>query len=261
MGNPLWDAAASGVAYWQTELWQPLADRLVAHAQLQTNDRVLDVCCGTGTSAYPAALAVGSSGLVDAIDISSAMIDLARQGNQGPGKQGLSQLNFSVSDLASWRSAKAYDAVLCGFGLFFLGTPDSALARLESQLRPGGKVVLSCWQNRPFEPLSGLVIEALSEEGITVQATADVRNIGKVNSTEKLHDLLTASGFGEVHIEAVPHSLRLSAVSGWQFIQGSLLKASLPKSPATLERLQGRLATSLDGLTIRADALIARATH
>lgn len=256
MSTPLWDEAASGVAYWQAELWQPLADRLVAHAQLQANDWVLDVCCGTGTSAYPAALAVGSSGRVDAIDISSAMIELARQSSKP-----LPQLNFSTSDLTSWPQSQAYDAILCGFGLFFLGTPPSALALLKSQLRPGGKVVLSCWQNRPFEPLSGLVIEALAEEGITVQVTAEVRNIGKVNSAEKLNELLTTNGFAEVQIEAVPHSLGLSAESGWQFIQGSLLKASLPESPAALERLQQRLATSLDGLTIRADALIARATH
>ncbi|AJT41500.1 class I SAM-dependent methyltransferase [Psychromicrobium lacuslunae] len=251
----LWDQASSGFAYWQRELWQPLADQLVAQARLKPGEHVFDACCGTGSSAYPAALAVGESGRVEAVDLSKSMIDLAQE-SWPP----LPQLSFAVGDLTGCSAIRSYDAVLCGFGLFFLGSPNEALALLSAQLRNGGRLVMSSWQNRPFEPLSSIVVEALAEQGVTVRASPEVRNIGAMNSAAKLSELLNVAGFGEIQLTSVRHRLELDADSGWQFVQGSLLSSSLPQQPAALAKLRERLSPELAGLSIHADALIANAT-
>src|SRR5262245_26051877 len=52
--------------------------RTVAHLGLASGERVLDVCCGSGASAIPAAHAVGPSGFVLGIDLADRMLERAR---------------------------------------------------------------------------------------------------------------------------------------------------------------------------------------
>src|SRR5262249_52781032 len=49
--------------------------RLVAAADIGTDDRVLDVAAGRGACTIPAAAAVGANGTVVAIDLSPEMVD------------------------------------------------------------------------------------------------------------------------------------------------------------------------------------------
>ncbi|WP_260478999.1 methyltransferase domain-containing protein [Kibdelosporangium aridum] len=51
----------------------------VAVAGPKPGDRVLDACCGAGASAVPAARLVGPEGVVDAVDLSGAMVDALRR--------------------------------------------------------------------------------------------------------------------------------------------------------------------------------------
>ena len=57
-----------------------LAGRLVRQADLQPNQSVLDVACGTGNLTLPAAETVGRTGHVTAIDLSPSMLAKARSG-------------------------------------------------------------------------------------------------------------------------------------------------------------------------------------
>jgi ubiquinone/menaquinone biosynthesis C-methylase UbiE len=43
--------------------WNRFGQRTIEHLQLQHGDKVLDVCCGTGASAIPAAIQVGAINL------------------------------------------------------------------------------------------------------------------------------------------------------------------------------------------------------
>lgn len=49
--------------------WDRYGKQTVDRMQLRTGARVLDVCCGAGASALPAAEAVGSTGSVIAVDL------------------------------------------------------------------------------------------------------------------------------------------------------------------------------------------------
>lgn len=248
-----WDRAAAGFGRWNRDLWEPLAAPLVAAVQLAPGERVFDACCGAGSSARIAARQVGPTGQVDAVDASAQMIRQAHPA-QAPG-----QLDFSVGDALAWTGTD-YHAVLCGFGIFFLGEQSRALDSLARRLIPGGRIALSVWQGRPFEPLAGLVLAACRAEGGGIaEASAEVRNIGRVNSVPAFSAFLTGAGLQDVNVTPVKHRVRLTGSSAWSFVQSSLLVRALPSDPAAVVRVQERLAGSSAGLELHADALIGSA--
>src|SRR6187399_3084259 len=64
--------------YFVPAIGGPLAQDLIAEAALRAGERVLDVACGTGVVARLAAERVGAGGAVAALDLNSAMLDVAR---------------------------------------------------------------------------------------------------------------------------------------------------------------------------------------
>jgi ubiquinone/menaquinone biosynthesis C-methylase UbiE len=58
--------------------WDRYGAATVARLPLVPGQRVLDLCCGTGASAIPAARAVGPSGQVTGVDVAEPLLALAR---------------------------------------------------------------------------------------------------------------------------------------------------------------------------------------
>jgi len=67
---------------------------------------VLDLCCGAGASAFPAARAVGPAGQVLGIDLAAPLLDLARR---GAARQGLANIEFRQGDATSTGLARGSD--------------------------------------------------------------------------------------------------------------------------------------------------------
>ena len=64
----------------------PWAPRLVTAANIQLDERVLDVACGTGVVTRAAALELGPNGSVTGLDLNSGMREVAKsRGNPGVG--------------------------------------------------------------------------------------------------------------------------------------------------------------------------------
>ncbi|KAL6764977.1 S-adenosyl-L-methionine-dependent methyltransferase [Haematococcus lacustris] len=114
------------------------ARQLASLLQLQPGQRVLDVGCGTGGSAY--LLAEGWGVRVHGLDLSVncllAALDKAstRSGD----------VSFEVADMASCSLAPcAYDALLCRDTLMHVQDKAGALERFHSWLKPGGRLLLT----------------------------------------------------------------------------------------------------------------------
>lgn len=100
---------------------------------LRPDDRILEVGCGTGSTAL---LLAGSVKHVTASDISGKMIEIGR----GKAKtEGVTNIDFLQADVldASF-SAEPYDAVLAHNMLHLLEDAEGAVAALKRQLKPGG---------------------------------------------------------------------------------------------------------------------------
>jgi SAM-dependent methyltransferase len=131
--------------------WSHFGERTVARAGLPPGAIVLDVCCGSGASALPAARAVASNGRVIGVDLAPPLLDLARA---KAASQSLSNAEFRHADFEQvyFRPA-TFDAVVCVFGIFFFPDMSAALKKMWRFLRPGGTLAITVWGPDAFAPL------------------------------------------------------------------------------------------------------------
>ena len=123
--------------------WDYFGRRTIELASLPIGSRVLDVCCGTGASALPAAEVVGLTGKVIGVDLATQLLDLARTKAV---QRNLGNLEFEVGDMLSMRFPTAsFDAVVCVFGIFFVPDMAKAVSELWSRVRSGGKLAVTTW--------------------------------------------------------------------------------------------------------------------
>lgn len=105
-------------------------------ALLSPDDSVLEVGCGTGTTALR--LAAGTRRLL-ATDVSTQMIAIAREKLAA---QVLPQLRFEVADAeAAAPGGACHDAVLAFNVLHLVSDLDGAIRSLVSSLKPGGLLI------------------------------------------------------------------------------------------------------------------------
>jgi ubiquinone/menaquinone biosynthesis C-methylase UbiE len=130
--------------------WARFGRRTVERLGLRAGDRVLDVCCGSGASAIPAAEAVGPGGSVRGIDLAANLLGLARA---KAARRRLENVEFRAGDMMDARVPDAsFDAVVCVFGIFFVPDMAAAARGLWRAVRPGGKLAITTWGPRFLEP-------------------------------------------------------------------------------------------------------------
>ena len=123
--------------------WEYFGRRTIELASLPIGSRVLDVCCGTGASALPAAEVVGPAGKVIGVDLAKQLLELARTKAV---QRRLGNIEFEVGDMLSMRFPTAsFDAVVCVFGIFFVPDMVKAVSELWTRVRPGGKLAVTTW--------------------------------------------------------------------------------------------------------------------
>src|SRR5271165_233364 len=102
--------------------WARYGERTVARLGLVEGAHVLDVGCGSGASALPAARAVGPLGHVTGVDLAERLLQLARRKASA---QGLANAEFLNADMEPLSYAEgAFDAVMSVLAIFFV--PDMA---------------------------------------------------------------------------------------------------------------------------------------
>jgi ubiquinone/menaquinone biosynthesis C-methylase UbiE len=110
-------------------------------AGVAAGERVLDVCCGTGTLALAAKGRVGVTGSVNGIDASEQMVARARS---KAARRGL-PVTFEIASAQSLPFPEAtFDVAICSLALHHL--PDDARAgaivEMRRVLKPGGRVLI-----------------------------------------------------------------------------------------------------------------------
>jgi 2-polyprenyl-3-methyl-5-hydroxy-6-metoxy-1,4-benzoquinol methylase len=117
----------------------PSAARLVNHAHVLPDHRVLDVGCGTGVVAITAAR-LGAE--VTGIDLTPELIERARE-NSAIAAVEIAWHQGDAEELPF--EDESFDVVLSQFGHMFAPRPDVAVAEMLRVLAPGGTIAFSTW--------------------------------------------------------------------------------------------------------------------
>ena len=120
----------------------PVAERMVALAQLAASETVLDVGTGTGIVAFQAAHKVNASGKVIGIDLSEGMLSTATE--KASKTRVMDHVEFQKMDAEALTYEDcSFDAVLSLFALRHFPHPQVALNEMFRVLRPGRKWVIA----------------------------------------------------------------------------------------------------------------------
>lgn len=217
----VFDAGQDEFAVLGPVLWNPIGAATVAEAGLRPGDRVLDVCCGAGSSAIPAARAVGPDGHVDAIDLAERLLAQGRANARD-----LPQLTFTHADATRWTTT-GYDVVQCVFGVFFLPDMDTAAARLARLARPGGRFVVTTWGEHAISPVPEILGDAVVAEGGVLGGTPGRGPAERIDTPDKLRDWLTGLGLADVRVVTFAHRMPLDDTTSWAIVMGSAMRMRL----------------------------------
>jgi len=147
-------AAADHYRRQSLAFWARYGTQTVARLPLRPGHAVLDLCCGAGASALPAARAVGPAGHVVAIDVAEPLL---RLGRAEAAREGLSNVGFSCADATrTGLPGLAFDAVICVFGVFFAADMAAFAAEMWRMVRPGGVLAITTWGPELFEPANSV---------------------------------------------------------------------------------------------------------
>jgi SAM-dependent methyltransferase len=126
-----------------------LTARLLACAQIQDGQNVLDIGCGCGDVTILAAR-VARSGHALGVDLSRDQVAEARR---LAASAGVANARFEVADAQVHAfPAGTFDLLLSNFGVMFFDDPAAAFANLRKALRPGGRLAFLCWRTRDENP-------------------------------------------------------------------------------------------------------------
>jgi ubiquinone/menaquinone biosynthesis C-methylase UbiE len=125
--------------------------------------RVLDVATGTGNLAIE--IAGTFPGIrVTGIDFSSGMLAQARAKAE---REGIRNAEFIEMDMDQITLPDGYfDAAVCAFGIFFANDMTEQLRHMAAKIRPGGRIVTSCFYEDSFQPLVEILSKRLECYGV-----------------------------------------------------------------------------------------------
>jgi len=209
-----WDLCAENYNQCLTRAFKPIGERLVALAQLQAGQRVLDVATGSGLAALMAAELVGPHGQVSGVDLSETMIALA---TKRAAEEGFASVHFAHMDAERLDFADgSFDAVLCALGLMLFPQPARALSEMHRVLATGGIAALSVFGRGSRVALRAFMEPFLPHMPPAPQRGPSTFGFGR---SEVLEEALKKAGFSDVTTQQHAHVLTFEHEDGiWDML-------------------------------------------
>ena len=241
--------------------WDRWGAATVMRLPLSSGDAVLDLCCGAGASALPAAQAVGPNGSVLGLDLAEPLLALARR---RAANLGLKNASFRQCDAtAAGLESGSFDAVVCVFGVFFAADMAAFVREMWRLVRQGGTLAITTWGPDWCEPASSVFWKSVRE--LEPSLFRAFNPWDEITTAPALTDLFARGGVSGARVEATAgerHELE-RADDFWDVVLGSGYRATVDAlGDEQRERLRDRVVGELRArgvTTVRNDVVFASA--
>jgi len=191
--------------------WGRFGRDTVKQLHLQPGQHVLDVCCGSGASALPAAEIVGPEGSVIGVDLAADLLKLAKVKAEN---RGLRNIDFQIGDMLDLKFPdSSFEVVVCVFGIFFVPDMPAAVRELWRLVRPGGKLAITTWGPRFFEPASGVFWNSIRD--VRPDLYKSFNPWDRICDPVALRALFNEGGVEIVNVHAESGTHELASVESW----------------------------------------------
>lgn len=122
----------------------PGAAEFIERLDLQSGEKVLDVACGTGNLAIPAAHA---GAIVTGVDIAPNLLEQARK--RAAAERVNCQFDEGDAEALSYPDG-SFDTIITMFGAMFAPRPEKVAEELKRVCRSGGRIAMANWTPAGF---------------------------------------------------------------------------------------------------------------
>jgi SAM-dependent methyltransferase len=226
--------------------WVSVMDRICRAAAIAPGMRVLDLACGTGQPALPAARLVGPKGTVVASDVDRAMVEATRRRAREAGLGNVDVLEMNMHDVRF--PDASFDAVTLGFALMFSPEPTKVTSEIRRVLKPGARVAVAVWGAPEKNAFCTTMFSSIAEVTHAPPPPPDAPGPSRFSGPGEIDEVLRNAGFTDVTVEPVPFVVE-SASPGdhFQMFYDVALKSKIDAlSPADGAQLRTLFASKLE---------------
>jgi ubiquinone/menaquinone biosynthesis C-methylase UbiE len=198
--------------YWEKhravirEMFAPITQILIDHAQITSGNSVLDVGTGPGEPALAIAEQLGSEGKVLGVDAVPEMVEAARREAQ---RRGLHNASFAVAQADVFPAqASSFDAVVSRFAIMFFPDPCGAVREMLRVLKPGRKMALAVWHFAERNPFHYVLSRVVERYVVSPPAAADAPDAFRFAKPGKLRAIVSDAGAEAASESLVQFSIR-----------------------------------------------------
>lgn len=178
------------------------------HLNLSPGQKVLDLGCGIGGATFPLAELVGPAGFVAGVDISSAMIDVAKGRVNGS-----AGIEFRVGEACSIPYPKGFfDAARCERVFLYLPDRLAAIREMKRVVKPGGRIVLL------DTDMDSTAVYSKKPQLARKMTSIVAATMPNPNSARDLPALAKDAGLKEIRVQTLalptPHEFFLKVMAG-----------------------------------------------
>jgi SAM-dependent methyltransferase len=213
-------------------------DLLLARLGAKPGDSILDIGCGTGTTARPLAAAVAPGGHVTGIDISVPMLGIARE------RAG--EITYLEADAQSHDfDGQKFDSLASRFGVMFFSDPVAAFTNLRRALAAHGRLCFVCWAPLADNPHWLIPFDVIRARlGNPEPRHPHAPGPLAFSDADYVKTILTDAGYSEIAItpvqvpiigESLAEETRIAGLLG---PSGALLDEKQPDAAARLQILE-----------------------
>lgn len=176
-------------------------------ADIQKNQTVLDIACGTG-KVTTALASHQNRPTVTAVDLSSGMLMQAKKKAE---QHQLGNIEFHQMAFEDMAFGEQFDVAVCSFGIFFVNEMEEALTQFARQVKPGGRIILSTFAEGSFSPFSDAFMRLYGEFGFDVPTPGWLR----LCSDAHMNQLFADAGLSQPQCSQYDFGYEISSTDQW----------------------------------------------